>query len=93
MKSLLNAPGAEFKELTPPVGSEVNGLQLRDLTDAQRGENALFVAKCGMVVFRDQKIKDQDPAILTKSREHFGSLQYPSVCGLCERCTGYYFGI
>ena len=79
MKNLLSAPGAVFKELTPPFGNEVHNLQLLDLTDAQRDELALFVAKRGVVVFRNQNIKDQDPAVLTKFGEHFGPLHTHQV--------------
>ena len=74
MKNLLNAPGATFKEITPPVGTEAKGIQLLDLNEAQRDELALFVAKRGVVIFRDQNIKDQDPAVLVKFGEHFGPM-------------------
>lgn len=74
MKNLLNAPGAVFKEMTPAIGTEAKGIQLLDLTDAQKNELALFTAKRGVVVFRGQNLKEQEPAVLTKFGEYFGPL-------------------
>ncbi len=51
-------PGASITRLTPRVGSEITGLQLSQLTDAQKNELALLVAERGVVVFRDQDFKD-----------------------------------
>ena len=55
---LLNAPGAVFTRLTPRVGTEIKGLQLSQLNDAQKNELALLVAERGVLVFRDQDFKD-----------------------------------
>ena len=59
--NLLGAPNAEFVRLTPRVGTEIKGLQLSQLTDAQKNELALLVAERGVVVFRDQDFKDIGP--------------------------------
>jgi len=40
--------------LTPTIGTEIRGLQLSKLSDAQRNELALLIAERGVVVFRDQ---------------------------------------
>ncbi|EXJ85718.1 hypothetical protein A1O1_06086 [Capronia coronata CBS 617.96] len=74
MPNLLKAPGAVFKEMTPGFGSEVHGIQLSQMTNAQKDELALMVAKRGLLVFRDQDLKDQGPAKMLELGEHFGPL-------------------
>ncbi|KAK9777493.1 putative Dioxygenase-like protein [Seiridium cardinale] len=54
----LNDPDVKIKKLTPRVGTEINGLQLSQLSDTQKNELALLIAKRGVVVFRDQDFKD-----------------------------------
>ena len=41
--------GVRVRNITPAVGSEVTGLDLRQLTDAQKDELALLVAERGVV--------------------------------------------
>lgn len=45
-------------KLTPVIGTEIRGLQLSQLSDAQKDELALLIAERGVVVFRDQDFKD-----------------------------------
>ncbi|EGZ22781.1 hypothetical protein PHYSODRAFT_324091 [Phytophthora sojae] len=47
---------ATVTHLEPKIGTEVSGLQLHELTDAQKDELALLIAHRGVVFFRDQKI-------------------------------------
>ncbi|KAJ8579014.1 hypothetical protein ON010_g181 [Phytophthora cinnamomi] len=47
---------ATVTHLEPKIGSEISGLQLHELTDAQKDELALLIAQRGVVFFRDQKI-------------------------------------
>jgi sulfonate dioxygenase len=47
---------ASIKHLAPKVGSEISGIQLHELTDAQKDELALLTAERGVVFFRDQEI-------------------------------------
>ncbi|TAQ89703.1 hypothetical protein B7494_g1992 [Chlorociboria aeruginascens] len=54
-KSLLAAASA-VQELTPYIGTEITGVQLSKLTDAQKDELALLAAERGVVFFRDQDI-------------------------------------
>ncbi|KAJ3510885.1 hypothetical protein NLJ89_g4420 [Agrocybe chaxingu] len=42
--------------LTPVIGTEIEGIDLRQLTDAQKDELALLVAERGVVFFRDQEL-------------------------------------
>jgi len=54
--------GATEDEMTPDFGSEVTGVQLRDLDERGRQQLARFVAERGVVAFRDQaSFIDADP--------------------------------
>ncbi|KAI9658991.1 MAG: hypothetical protein M1821_001951 [Bathelium mastoideum] len=55
-KSSLLAQASAIDNLTPYVGTELKGVQLNQLTDAQKDELALLVAERGVVFFRDQDI-------------------------------------
>jgi len=48
------------KDISPKMGTELRGLQLKDLTDVQTEELALFAAQRGAVFFRDQDWTDQE---------------------------------
>ena len=54
-KSLLGA-AKEVIDLTAHIGTEIVGLQLKDLTDTQKDELGLLVAERSVVFFRDQDI-------------------------------------
>ena len=47
-------------DVTPHIGTEVHGLQLNKLTDQQKNDLALLVARRGVVFFRDQKITPKE---------------------------------
>ncbi|EGZ22786.1 hypothetical protein PHYSODRAFT_486841 [Phytophthora sojae] len=55
---------ATVTHLEPKIGTEVSGLQLHELTDAQKDELALLVAQRGVVFFRDQKISIEEQLAL-----------------------------
>ena len=67
-QSLLDA-ATRVKKLTPYIGTELEGVQLSQLTDAQKDELALLAAERGVVFFRDQDITIEQQYELTK---HFG---------------------
>ena len=52
-KSLFSA-AKSVRDLTKTIGTEIEGLKLASLTDAQKDELALLVAERGVVFFRDQ---------------------------------------
>ncbi|VEU23102.1 DEKNAAC104121 [Brettanomyces naardenensis] len=54
-KSLFSA-AKSVTNLTKHIGTEVTGLQLKDLTDKQKDELALLVEQRGVVFFRNQKL-------------------------------------
>jgi sulfonate dioxygenase len=64
----------EITRLTPRVGTEIKGLQLSQLSDAQKNELALLVAERGVVVFRDQDFKDTGLKKQKEFGEYFGRL-------------------
>lgn len=53
-KSLL--ANASITHLEPKIGSEIRGIQLHELTNAQKDELALLTAERGVVFFRDQDL-------------------------------------
>ncbi|KAF7544168.1 hypothetical protein G7Z17_g10165 [Cylindrodendrum hubeiense] len=58
-KSLLSA-ATKVTDLTSHIGTEIEGLQLKDLTDTQRDELALLIAERSVVFFRDQDLSPQE---------------------------------
>ena len=57
-KALLSA-ATEVIPLTRHIGTEIIGLQLKDLTDQQKDELGLLIAERSVVFFRDQDITPQ----------------------------------
>ncbi|KAL4965832.1 TauD/TfdA dioxygenase family protein [Aspergillus stella-maris] len=58
-KALLSA-AKEVIHLTRHIGTEIVGLQLRDLDDKQKDELGLLIAERSVVFFRDQDISPQE---------------------------------
>lgn len=72
--NILNHPGITLTRLTPRIGTEISGLQLSELSDAQKNELALLVAERGVVVFRGQDFKDIGPQRQKEFAQYFGRL-------------------
>ena len=74
---------SKVTHLTTNIGTEIEGLQLKDLTDEQRDELALLIAERSVVFFRDQDISPQEQKRLG---EHYGKIevhpQVPQVPGV-----------
>jgi hypothetical protein len=64
-KALLSA-AKEIIHLTRHIGTEIVGLQLKDLTDQQKDELGLLIAERSVVFFRDQDISPQQQKELGK---------------------------
>lgn len=62
-KALLSA-AKEVIHLTSHIGTEIVGLQLKDLTDQQKDELGLLIAERSVVFFRDQDISPQEQKAL-----------------------------
>lgn len=61
-------------KLTPRIGTEISGIQLSQLSDAQKDDLALLIAERGVVVFRDQDFKDIGPEKQKEFGKYFGRL-------------------
>lgn len=68
-KRNLLAAASKVKQLTPFIGTEIEGVQFSQLTDAQKDEIALLAAERGLVFFRNQDMTTEQQHDLTK---HFG---------------------
>jgi hypothetical protein len=62
-KALFNA-AEKVIDLTKHIGTEIVGLQLKDLTDQQKNELGLLIAERSVVFFRDQTISPQEQKTL-----------------------------
>jgi hypothetical protein len=71
-KSALIGAAKEVINLTAHIGTEIVGLQLKDLNDQQRDELALLIAERSVVFFRDQDLTPQEQK---KLGEHFGEIE------------------
>ncbi|KAI0833610.1 hypothetical protein BC628DRAFT_36102 [Trametes gibbosa] len=69
-KSLLSA-ASKVQHLTPAIGTELLGIDLRQLTDAQKDELSLLIAERGVVFFRDQELDIHQQLDLAR---HWGPL-------------------
>lgn len=82
LKSLFPPSESEsikIKKLSPKLGSEVRGVQLSQLSDQGKNDFALYVAQRGVVVFRDQDLKDKGPQFNKDFGSYFGPLHiHPS---------------
>jgi hypothetical protein len=71
-KESLFAAAEKIVDLTSHIGTEIIGLQLKDLTDQQKDELALLIAERSVVFFRDQKITPQEQKSLG---EYYGEVE------------------
>ncbi|KAI0600657.1 hypothetical protein F4775DRAFT_44002 [Biscogniauxia sp. FL1348] len=80
-KALLSAPGAIFEEITPAIGTQVQGLQLSALSSQQKDELALLAAERGVLVFKDQDFADIGKERQREFGAHFGPLHVHQRAG------------
>lgn len=81
-KNLLSSATDVF-DYTPKIGTEIHGVKLKDLTEAQKNDLARLIAFRGVVFFRDQEdftIEDQ----LALGR-HFGVLHKHATTSVPRR--------
>ena len=71
-KRALFSAAKEVNDLTAHIGTEIVGLQLKDLTDQQKDELALLIAERSVVFFRDQDISPQQQKELG---EYYGEVE------------------
>jgi hypothetical protein len=90
-KGLLGDP--EYKDLlaaatdcfdyTPKIGTEIHGVQLKDLNDAQKNDLARLIAFRGVVFFRDQKDFTVDDQVALG--RYFGTLHKHATTAMPKR--------
>jgi sulfonate dioxygenase len=88
-----NAGDSEFRNLlaaatdifdyTPKIGTEVSGVQLTQLTDAQKNDLARLIAVRGVVFFRNQE--DFDIEAQLKLGKYFGHLHQHATSAVPQR--------
>lgn len=71
-KKALFGAAKQVINLTSHIGTEIVGLQLRDLTDQQKDELGLLIAERSVVFFRDQVITPQEQV---KLGERYGQIE------------------
>ncbi|KAH8174154.1 taurine catabolism dioxygenase tauD, tfdA family protein [Sarocladium implicatum] len=75
-KNLLSA-ATKVTDLTANIGTEIEGIQLKDLSDEQRDELALLIAERSVVFLRNQDISPQQQKELG---EYYGEVEvHPQV--------------
>ncbi|KAG1474174.1 hypothetical protein G6F56_000506 [Rhizopus delemar] len=77
-KAALLKNATKVFDVTPSIGTEIHGVQLSQLTDAQKDDLALLVAERGVVFFRDQDIDVYQGREFGK---HFGPLHIHNTYG------------
>ncbi|KAG2198829.1 hypothetical protein INT47_000745 [Mucor saturninus] len=77
-KSSLYENATKVFNLTPNIGTEIEGLQLSKLTNQQKDDLALLIAERGVVFFRDQDINPHQGLELGS---HYGPLHVHNVAG------------
>ncbi|KAF7794768.1 hypothetical protein EIP86_005906 [Pleurotus ostreatoroseus] len=77
-KALLSA-ASKVQHLTPAIGTELVGIDLRQLTPQQKDELALLVAERSVVFLRDQDISIRE---LLELHRHFGPLHKHATTGV-----------
>ena len=82
-KDALFSAAEKVTDLTAHIGTEIVGLQLKDLSDQQKDELGLLIAERSVVFFRDQDISPQQQKALG---EWYGEIEVhvssPALC--CE---------
>ncbi|KAG8941193.1 hypothetical protein FRC03_004766 [Tulasnella sp. 419] len=77
-KNLFDA-ATKVDHLTPLIGTEISGIDLRYLTDQQKNDLALLVAERGVVFFRNQDITIEEQTELSR---YFGQLYVHPFSGI-----------
>jgi len=78
MKALLGA-ATKVDDLCAAIGTQLDGIDLRTLTDQQKDELALLAAKRGVVVFRNQDASIYD---MLDIAAHYGPVHVHSTTGV-----------
>lgn len=77
-KSLFNKPHKKFN-LSPNLGTEIEGIQLSELDDQGKNDLALFLETRGLAIFRDQDFRDKGAEFAVNFGKYFGPLHIHPV--------------
>lgn len=80
-KSLRDVEGVKFRQISPKLGLEVEGIQLSSLTDQQKNDIALLVEEKGVVAFKKQDFKNQSFEEIKNWGRYFGPLHVHPTSG------------
>jgi alpha-ketoglutarate-dependent taurine dioxygenase len=69
----------KVQNLQVEIGTEIDGVQLSRLDGQGLDELALFAAERGVLIFRNQDLKDQKPSEILDIVRHFGRLHVYTV--------------
>lgn len=77
-KNLFNAK-TKTEDLSPNFGTEIDGVQLSELTDEGKNDLALFLETRGLAVFRNQDFRDKGAQFAVDFGKYFGPLHIHPV--------------
>lgn len=80
-ESLRSVEGVSFRNVSPKLGLEVDGIQLSSLSDKQKDDLALLVEQRGVVAFKNQDFKHQSFEDIKKWGSYFGPLHVHPTSG------------
>ncbi|KAE9401398.1 TauD-domain-containing protein [Gymnopus androsaceus JB14] len=90
-KTTLLGSATKQSEITPGMGTILEGLDLSTLTDVGKDELALLVSERKIVVIPAQdKFLDQGPAAQQEFMNHFGKPNYQPVSGSIKGLPGFH---
>lgn len=71
-------------DLSPNLGTEIDGIQLSELDDAAKNDLALLLETRGLLVFRNQDFRDKGPKFARDFGRYFGPLHIHPVAYSAE---------
>jgi sulfonate dioxygenase len=89
LPNLLKA-GVKVSHIQPALGSVMEGVQLRGLSDAAKDELAYLVSQRKVIAFPDQDLIDTDPAQQQEFMNYFGKRNYQPVSGTVKGYPGFH---
>lgn len=80
-ESIMKNPGVTINNISPKLGTEITGLQLNQLSDQQKDDLALLTSQRGVVIFRNQDLKDQSFDDILELGRYYGPLHVHPTSG------------
>ncbi|SGZ58403.1 CIC11C00000001801 [Sungouiella intermedia] len=83
-ENLFKSPKVKTFDLSPNLGTEIDGVQLSQLDDAGKNDLALFLETRGLAVFRNQDLRDKGPQFASEFGNYFGPLHIHPIAYSAE---------